>query len=68
MRNKKIRPGDFVRCLKSEDLDAKGFVVSTSRVSKRLPPMATVLWSDGTMTTKWQDDLTLVSDQEYLIQ
>ena len=63
-RNKDFKVGDFVKCSRAED--SKGFIVDiVSRGS--LPLMATVLWSDGTSTTRWQDDLTLVRGQQYLI-
>ena len=67
MRDRDLAVGDFVKCLKNKD--AKGLVVGIiPNEGQRLPPMAEVLWSDGSSTTRWQDDLTLVLDQQYLIQ
>lgn len=44
-----------------------GLVVSTD-VRKGLPPLATVLWPNGTSSTRWQDDLTVVEGHTYLIK
>ena len=67
MRLRDLIVGDFVE--EPSRRLGKGYVISIiSNDGKRLPPMATVLWSDGTSTTRWQDDLILVEAQEYLIQ
>ena len=67
MRDRDLKIGDFVKCLKNKG--SKGLIVGIiPNEGVRLPPMAEVLWSDGTSTTRWQDDLTLVLDQQYLIQ
>jgi|APSaa5957512535_1039671.scaffolds.fasta_scaffold118678_3 hypothetical protein len=71
MRSRDLAVGDFVeeRLCPITDNKGKGYVISiTSNEGQRLPLMATILWSDGTLTSKWQDDLTLVKTQEYLIQ
>ena len=67
MRVRDLAIGDFVE--EPSRMLGKGYVISIIlNDGQRLPPMATVLWSDGTLTSKWQDDLILVESQEYLIQ
>ena len=66
MRDRDLTIGDFVKCLKNKG--SQGLVVGIiSNEGQRLPPIATVLWSDGTSTTRWQDDLTLVHNRQYLV-
>lgn len=66
-----IKTGDFVIDVPGSLEDGHeagvGLVVSTD-VRQGLPPLATILWSDGTSSIRWQDDLTVVEEHTYLIK
>mgnify|MGYP001196331602 CR=1 FL=1 len=64
-----MKPGDFVEELAGHFVDdgdkgGVGYIVDVMQ-EIGLPPMATVLWSDGRCTTRWQDDLTLIEVSEH---
>ena len=69
MNNKSLKIGDFVEELTGHFVDdgdrgGVGYIVDVMQ-QVGLPPMATVLWSDGRCTTRWMDDLTYIEVPEH---
>ena len=69
MNDKPLKIGDFVEELTGRFTDdgdngGVGYIVEVLE-RDGLPPMATILWSNGSCTTRWQDDLTYVKVPEH---